>query len=204
VSQHKGFSRYVSRGTALLATFSLLALGSLSPAAAADRGASVAAHPAEVTKANSTVIGSQTELPPYAIRIVPGSVIHLVSRSSKLPVSIRNDYPVEMRVQVHVAPTNLDAIIPAAIEVVVPANTTYVAKVPVTAIADGEVPLNAWLSTFSGLEIGPPVRIDLTVNAEVEDSLLAGFAAIVAGLGVAGIIRTLAKRRKLRANAEEA
>jgi hypothetical protein len=180
VSQHRGFSRYVSRGTALLATCGLLAMGALSPADAA--------------------VSTHTDLPPYAIRIVPGSVIHLVSRSSKLPVSIRNDYPVEMRVQVHVAPTNLDALIPAAIEVVVPANTTYVAKVPVTAIADGEVPLNAWLSTFSGLELGPSVRIDLTVNAEVEDSLLAGFAAIVAGLGVAGIIRTPVSYTHLRAH----
>jgi len=196
LSQHKGFSRYVSRGTALLATCSLLALGTLSPAAAAPA-------PAPRLAAAATA-GTHADLPPYAIRIVPGSVIHLVSRSSKLPVSIRNDYPVEMRVQVHVAPTNLDAIIPAAIEVVVPANTTYVAKVPVTAIADGEVPLNAWLSTFSGLELGPSVRIDLTVNAEVEDSLLAGFAAIVAGLGVAGIIRTRSKRRKLRENPEQA
>jgi hypothetical protein len=172
-------------------------MGALSPAEAATSAVAIPAGAAV-----STAAGTHTDLPPYAIRIVPGSVIHLVSRSSKLPVSIRNDYPVEMRVQVHVAPTNLDALIPAAIEVVVPANTTYVAKVPVTAIADGEVPLNAWLSTFSGLELGPSVRIDLTVNAEVEDSLLAGFAAIVAGLGVAGIIRTRSKRRKLRENPE--
>ena len=199
MSQHKGFSRYVSRGTALLATCGLLVMGALSPAEAATSAVAIPAGAAV-----STAAAAHTDLPPYAIRIVPGSVIHLVSRSSKLPVSIRNDYPVEMRVQVHVAPTNLDAIIPAAIEVVVPANTTYVAKVPVTAIADGEVPLTAWLSTFSGLELGPSVRIDLTVNAEVEDSLLAGFAAIVAGLGVAGIIRTRSKRRKLRENPKQA
>lgn len=187
MSRHKGLSRIVSRGTAVLAAATLAVVSLL--------GASAPAANAAETK---------TELPPYAIRIVPGSVIHLVSRSSKLPISIRNDYPVELRVQVHVAPTNLDAIVPSVIEVVVPANTTYVAKVPVTAIADGEVPLNAWLSTFSGLNLGPAVRIDLTVNAEVEDSLLAGFAVIVAGLGIAGIIRTRSKRRKLRENPEQA
>lgn len=184
------YGRIVSRGTTLLAAASV--------AVASVLGVGVQA----ATAAGATASSNQAELPPYAIRIVPGSVIHLVSRSSKLPISIRNDYPVELRVQVHVAPTNLDAIVPSVIEVVVPANTTYVAKVPVTAIADGEVPLNAWLSTFSGLDLGPSVRINLTVNAEVEDSLLAGFAVIVAGLGVAGIIRTRSKRRKKRENPE--
>ena len=188
------YGRIVSRGTTILVASSVAIVSLL--------GVGVQAATAGEARATVVAAGSRAELPPYAIRIVPGSVIHLVSRSSKLPISIRNDYPVELRVQVHVAPTNLDAIVPSVIEVVVPANTTYVAKVPVTAIADGEVPLNAWLSTFSGLELGPAVRLNLTVNAEVEDSLLAGFAVIVAGLGVAGIIRTRSKRRKQRENPE--
>jgi hypothetical protein len=138
------------------------------------------------------------ELPGFAIRIVPGSSIHLVSRSSKLPISIRNDYPQEIRVQVHVAPSNLRALFPAAIEVTVPANTTYVAQVPVNAIADGDVPLKAWLTTFSGLSLGPAVDLQLTINAEVEDSLISGFVILISGLGVAGVLRTRAKRVRAR------
>jgi len=140
-------------------------------------------------------VHSSTPLPPTAIKIVPGSTIHLVSRSSKLPVSIQNDFPTEIRVQVHVAPTNLSALIPAAIEVTVPANTTYVAQVPVTAIADGNVVLHAWLTTFSGLSLGEPVNLNLTINAEVEDSLIGGFAVAVAALLVVGVVRTVRKRR---------
>lgn len=135
-------------------------------------------------------------LPPTAIKIVPGSTIHLVSRSSKLPISIQNDFPTEIRVQVHVAPTNLSALIPAAIEVTVPANTTYVAQVPVTAIADGDVVLHAWLTTFSGLSLGEAVNLNLTINAEVEDSLIGGFAAAVVALLVVGVVRTVRKRRQ--------
>ncbi len=138
------------------------------------------------------------ELPGFAIRIVPGSSIHLVSRSSKLPISIRNDYPEEIRVQVHVAPSNLRALFPAAIEVTVPANTTYVAQVPVNAIADGDVPLKAWLTTFSGLPLGPAVDLKLTINAEVEESLISGFVILIAGLGIAGVLRTRAKRIRAR------
>jgi hypothetical protein len=166
----------VSRVTVILAILLGLVTGAL-PASAA-------------TKAH--------ELPGFAIRIVPGSSIHLVSRSSKLPISIRNDYPQEIRVQVHVAPSNLRALFPAAIEVTVPANTTYVAQVPVNAIADGDVPLKAWLTTFSGLSLGPAVDLSLTINAEVEDSLISGFVILVAGLGVAGVLRTRAKRVRAR------
>ena len=137
-------------------------------------------------------------IPKFAIRIVPGSVIHLVAKSSKLPISIRNDYNAEIRVQVHVAPSNLNALVPASIEVTVPAQTTFTAQVPVSAIADGDVPLRAWLTTFSGLPLGDAVNLDLTVNAEIEDSVIAGFLVIVAGLGVAGVLRTRAKRLRLK------
>jgi Family of unknown function (DUF6049) len=169
-------ARNVSRVTAILAIVLGLATG------AATASAATQAH----------------ELPGFAIRIVPGSSIHLVSRSSKLPISIRNDYPEEIRVQVHVAPSNLRALFPAAIEVTVPANTTYVAQVPVSAIADGDVPLKAWLTTFSGLPLGPAVDLRLTINAEVEESLISGFVILIAGLGVAGVLRTRAKRIRAR------
>lgn len=144
----------------------------------------------------ATAPAAAPDLPPFAVKIVPGSVIHLVSRSSKMPVLIQNDYPVNVRVQVHVAPNNLSALIPAAIEVTVPANTTYVAQVPVTAIADGDVVMQAWLTTFSGISLGDPVDLKMTINAEIEESLIGGFVLLVAGLGVAGVVRTLSKRRR--------
>lgn len=134
--------------------------------------------------------------PDYKIKILSGSTIHLVSKSSKLPISIRNDYDAEVRVYVHVAPSNLKVIIPAAIEVTVPALTTYVAQVPITALADGEVPLRAWLTTFSGIRMGKTVPLNLVVSAEVENSLILGFVLVVAGLGIAGLTRTLRKRKR--------
>ena len=138
---------------------------------------------------------AEQPLPGFAIKILPGSTIHLVSHSSQLPISIQNNYPVEIRVQVHVAANSLNALFPGVVEVTVPANTTYVAQVPVTAIADGTVGLKAWLTTFSGLSMGEPVDLMLTINADVESSLIGGFLILVAGLLVAGVIRTVRKRR---------
>jgi Family of unknown function (DUF6049) len=179
-------SRFWARHAKLAAPAIALVLA-LSPAAAAG---------ASVFPGAAASVHSASPLPPTAIKIVPGSTIHLVSRNSKLPVSIQNNFPTEIRVQVHVAPTNLSALIPAAIEVTVPANTTYVAQVPVTAIADGTVALHAWLTTFSGLSLGDPVILNLTINAEVEDSLIGGFAIAVAALLVIGVVRTVRKRRQ--------
>mgnify|MGYP000267000806 CR=1 FL=1 len=155
---------------------------------------------AEARTESSPAPSVTDEKPTYQIRIVPGSTIHLVSKSSMLPISIRNDYDTEVRVQVHVVPGNLKAIIPATIEVTVPALTSYVAQVPITALADGEVPLKAWITTFSGIRMGKPVDLQLVITAEVEQSLIAGFFLVVAALGVAGLTRTLAKRRRANRN----
>jgi hypothetical protein len=172
---------------------SVAALIALSPAAI--DSAAVASPVFKVARVASQT-APQSERPGFDIRILPGSVIHLVSQTSKLPISIENNYPVEIRVQVHVAASNLDALIPAVVEVTVPANTTYVAQVPVKAIADGEVMLHSWLTTFSGLPLGDQVDQKLVINAELENSALGGFAALVIGLGVVGVIRTRAKRRR--------
>ena len=155
--------------------------------------AAQAAAPRPHTELGSAV--TTQPLPDFAIKILPGSTIHLVSHSSQLPISIENNYPVEIRVQVHVAANSLNALFPGVVEVTVPPNTTYVAQVPVTAIADGTVGLKAWLTTFSGLSLGDPVDLTLTVNADVESSLIGGFMVVVTGLLVAGVIRTVRKRR---------
>ena len=177
-------------GRAVVA-FSAAALFALGPAAV---GSATVAFPAIKVAKVASRAALQSERPGFDIRILPGSVIHLVSQTSKLPISIENNYPVEVRVQVHVAASNLDALIPAVVEVTVPANTTYVAQVPVKAIADGEVMLHSWLTTFSGLPLGGQVDQKLVINAELENSALGGFAVLVIGLGVVGVIRTRAKR----------
>lgn len=136
-----------------------------------------------------------TAAPQHQIRIVPGSDVNLVSKQSYLPISIRNDYPVEVRVLVHVQSKQLNAITTSVVEKVIPANTTDTAKIPITAIVDGDVPVVAWLTTFSGIKLGKPVDLKLNVHAEVEGSVLLIFGLTVTGLLIAGTLRTLRKRR---------
>lgn len=134
-------------------------------------------------------------VPPSQVRIIQGSDLNLVARESLLPVKIRNDYPVAVRVLVHVEPMSFNAILASVVEQTIPANTTDTVKVPISAIADGDVAVRAWIETFSGIKLGEDAIINLHVQAEIEESLITIFGVIVGGLAVIGTVRTLRKRR---------
>ena len=153
---------------------------------------------AKKKKRKSKVTNPDT-LPQPLVAIIPGSSINLLSRSSKLPIAIKNDYDVEVRVRVRVQASTLKVLFPAPVEVVVPAHTTVTAKVPVNAIANGDVVLQATLESFSGVRLTMPVEIKMNVILGVEDTVLYGFLSFIAVLGALGAFRTVRKRRRERA-----
>jgi len=130
------------------------------------------------------------------IYIVPGSEINLVSRSSNIPIQIKNTYESDVVVHVFVRPTNARVTIPEAVAVKVPGQTTVTAKVPVYAVANGEVMLKAWITTFSGIRLGRAVILGMNVNADMEFAMLVSFAGVISLLLVFGIFRTVRKNRK--------
>lgn len=134
-----------------------------------------------------------TDIP--SIKIVPGSTINLVSRESKVPVRIQNDFNADIRVFVHMRPSNPRVVVPSAVEIIVPAQSSVNAQVPVKAIANGKVFLIVWLTTFSGLRLGPDSNLQMIVNADLELALLIGFGFAVVLLLVFGTVRTLRKRK---------
>ncbi len=140
-------------------------------------------------------VASQTKLPPNGVRIVRGSKINLVSSQSRVPISIRNDYATEVRVFLWAKPVALWLEMPETTEVKIPANTTINATVPITAIANGDAEVRVYLTSFSGVRIGPTVWLQLQVEREIEPAILVAFSAIVLVLGVIGGRRMLARRR---------
>lgn len=137
---------------------------------------------------------SEPDVP--GVFVVPGSKINLVSRESNIPVRVKNEFDAEVRVFVYVSPNNPRVLTPNAVEITVPPLTTINAKVPVKAIANGDVELDVWLTTFSGIKLGKTVQLNMTVNADVESTLLIGFSALIGLLLVLGVIRTLRKKRE--------
>ena len=154
----------------------------------------VAANPASVGRGTAPVAAIPTDIP--SIHIVPGSVINLVSSESKVPVRIQNDFDSEIRVHVHMKPSNPRVSVPQAVEVVVPASSGINAQVPVKAIGNGKVFLIVWLTTFSGIRLGPNSNLQMNVNAGIETAMLIVFASLIATLGTVGVLRTRSKRRR--------
>jgi len=150
--------------------------------------------PNSATAATKLPTDLPTDIP--SVHIMPGSVINLVSTESKVPVRIQNDFDSEIRVQVHMLPSNPRVLVPNAVEVVVPASSGINAQVPVKAIGNGKVFLIVWLTTFSGLRLTENAHLQMNVNAGIETAMLFVFGAVVLSLGTVGVLRTRRKRRR--------
>ena len=193
-------SKRLNSKTAILAASAALAASIFSqvPASAATsvNSATVAtsANSANAMPVTGAIAAIPTDIP--SVHIVPGSVINLVSSESKVPVRIQNDFDSEIRVHVHMLPSNPRVTVPNAVEVVVPASSGINAQVPVKAIGNGKVFLIVWLTTFSGLRLTENSHLQMNVNAGIETTMLIVFGAVVAGLGTVGVLRTRSKLRR--------
>ena len=147
--------------------------------------AAVPAFPAETPKA-----------PTGLVSIVSGSEINLVSREATLPVVVTNTYDGRARVLVHMASGSPKLQVGnKVVQLSIPAGETMNAQFPVSAIGSGEVTMITWLTSLSGVEIGPRVSIKLRVYPDIENVAIVLFLGLVAALTVVGVIRTMRKRR---------
>lgn len=130
------------------------------------------------------------------IKIIPGSTINLVAHESLVPVSIKNEFNADIRVFVHMRPSNARVRVPSAVEVVVPALTTINAQVPVQAVASGKVFMRVWLTTFSGIVLTDEIVLQMNVEPDLETIIFVTFGGSVAILLSLGVLRTLRKRQR--------
>ena len=142
-----------------------------------------------------TPTATQPITPPPGIYLLKGSDINLVSRESKVPIAIRNTFDSDVRVHVHVNPSNPRVVVPSSVEIVVPAGETVNAQVPVKAVAQGKVFLIVWLTTFSGIRLTKNNYIQMHVDPDIEFALLASFSAMVLALGSVGAVRMVRRRK---------
>lgn len=140
-------------------------------------------------------------LPKPLIYIVAGSNVRMVSRESKVPVSVQNDYPVAMRVHIHARSINQSLVITKSVSLIVPAESRKDALVPVTATAAGKFVLEVWLTTFTDLPLGTRTQINIDADPNFEIVLLVGFGALILILVILGWRRMslMGKRRNSEA-----
>jgi hypothetical protein len=138
----------------------------------------------------------RNETPGPGVSIVSGSDINLVSRESSFPVVVNNGLNGEVRVVVNLVSASPKILVQQQkVSMVIKAGATANAQFPISAIGSGDVFMVAWLTSLSGLEIGPRVTIKLSVNPDIETWAIVLFMSLVAVLVVVGLIRTARKSR---------
>ena len=138
----------------------------------------------------------RTATPASGASIESGSNITLVARQSSVPVVVTNSLDSEVRVIVHLVSTSPKLIVEETTEWLVMQPLTSVnAQFPVSAIGSGDVVMVAWLTSISGVEIGPKVQIEITVNPDIETWTIIVFLGLVAVLITVGFIRTSRKSK---------
>ncbi|KQM39478.1 hypothetical protein ASE56_03380 [Microbacterium sp. Leaf203] len=128
------------------------------------------------------------------------SDFRLVSSSAPLRPWVRNDlpWPVTVVMSVRTNDARLRVQDRTTIDAQASANTRV--EVPVEArIANGEVSVDLQLYSASGVPIGSPQAVDVEVRAEWENIGIVVVIALIVGFLSLGVVRTVARRRRLRA-----
>ncbi len=135
----------------------------------------------------------QAALPPAQVFVVTGSNINIVSRESKVPVSIQNNYDRQVKIRVHASAPDPAVTVQNYVSLTIPANSRKDALIPISILSGGDYKLNVWVTTFNDIRVGETVEMNLTVNPDVEVFVIIVFGALIAVLLVLGVIRM--KRR---------
>jgi len=120
----------------------------------------------------------------------------MVSRESKVPVSVQNNYDRPIRVRVHAVSSDPAVNVQEYVSVSIPANSRKDALLPVSVISAGEFKLKVWVTTFTDIRLGRSTEIKLTVNPDIELVILVGFGALIAVLVGLGGYRMVRRKGK--------
>ena len=153
----------------------------------ADWAAAVAAYFA----ASGEILGS--------VQVDTTGTITVLADNGDLPISISNvlDVPVTVYVTV-TSPRLLLSVRETRVAVTVEANSQKRASIPVQSIANGEVTIAIALTSATGISIGQTAFADVTVRAGWETAATTVLALLVGAVFVAGIVRTVRRRRSGR------
>ena len=133
------------------------------------------------------------------VRIIKSSSITLWADKASLPVTITNELTQPVTVYVTVRPlTPLLKIEDGFVAVTVEPQSQRKASVPVQSLSNGIVELEITLHTDKGKDIGDLTYVKTTVQAGWETPVTWGFGIAVLAVFVAGILRTIVRRRRAR------
>ncbi|MCU4673692.1 DUF6049 family protein [Microbacterium fluvii] len=131
-----------------------------------------------------------------SVGIVEPTSIQLLSQGASLPVWVRNDLPYPVNVVLHAEPDDVRLEVAPTTEVDAAKSSNTAVKVPVQArVGSGDVSVDLWLLSPTGVRIGGVEQADVTVRADWERIGIVILGVVVGGLLVIGVVRTLRRRR---------
>ena len=137
----------------------------------------------------------QAALPPAQVFVVTGSNINIVSRESKVPVSIQNNYDRQVKIRVHASAPDPAVTVADFVSLTIPANSRKDALIPISFLSGGEYELDVWVTTFTDIRVGQNVAMKLTVNPDIEVLIIVAFGSLIVLLMVLGVIRMTRRAR---------
>ncbi|HWV48177.1 MAG TPA: DUF6049 family protein, partial [Microbacterium sp.] len=138
-----------------------------------------------------------------SVAIQDPAPIQLISANVDLPVWIRNDLPWPVKLDLEVRPSDPRVVIDPYTSVEATAQSNTRVLIPVQSrVASGELQVRFTLWGPTGVPIGDPQSADVTVRAEWENIGLGILGSAIVLLLVFGIVRTVRRRRRERADSE--
>ena len=138
-----------------------------------------------------------------AVQIVRSSAITLWADRGSLPVVVENNLSQAVTVYIRVRPSlPLLRVEDDFVELTIEPNSQRKAQIPVQSISNGDVDLQISLHKSNDAAIGDTTHVRTTVQAGWETPVTIVAAVLVGLVFIAGIIRTVLKRRRLREEAE--
>lgn len=137
---------------------------------------------------SNTILGS--------VQIAESSTLNFFQDKGNLPISVSNalDYPVTAYVSVR-STTGILVVLDSHVPVVIEPHSQARASIPVQSIANGEASLVVSLSSESRVPVGATKTVTTNVVAGWETTATFIIAALLLAIFIAGIVRTVLKRR---------
>lgn len=133
------------------------------------------------------------------VQVVESSTINLVADRQSLQISVSNDLPYEVTVNITVRPeTGLLRVENLSVPVTVAPNSQGKGAVPVQSISNGIVDASVSLTSPTGVPIGVPQTVEVNVQAGWETPITIAIAVVVILVFGFGILRNILRRRKAR------
>lgn len=130
---------------------------------------------------------------------VAESTLNFFQDRGSLPISVSNSLPYPVTVYVSArASTGILVVTQGSVPVEIPAGSQVRAMVPVQSIANGQASLEVSLFSGTSVPIGAPHTVTANVVAGWETTATFVVAGILLLLFVAGLVRTVVKRRAAR------